>query len=219
MDFELVTPTGAAIVATAAKRFARWPTFAPERVGFGAGHRDIPDRPNLLRLVLGEPGAGPRMQGDDAQSQNAALAAPTHVVVEANVDDITGELAAYAIDVLLASGAIDAWASPVTMKKGRPGLVLSALTTAEHADSVSAVMLRETTSIGVRRSTVSRIERPRRTITVVTRYGEIRCKVSEGPFGPPQIKPEYEDCVARAREAGVPLREVIRAAVALAPVV
>ncbi len=218
IDFEFVTPTGAAIVATAAKQFARWPTFAPERVGFGAGQKDIPGRPNLLRLILGEPGIGPRARGSESPGAPGAPADETHVVVEANLDDITGELAAHAIDVLLATGALDAWASPVTMKKGRPALVLSALTTVAHAEAVSSAMLRETTSIGVRRTLVSRIERPRRTISVVTPYGEIRCKVSEGPFGPPQVKPEYDDCVARARESGVPLREIIRSVIALASI-
>lgn len=218
LDVELVTPTGAAIVATAAKRFARWPTFAPERVGFGAGQKELPDRPNLLRLVLGESGAGRRSAPESDGTIAAGDASATHVVVEANVDDITGEIAGHAIEVLLGSGALDAWASPITMKKGRPGLVIAALAEASHADAIASVMLRETSSIGVRRTPVSRIERPRRSIEVTTPYGSVRVKISEGPFGPPQIKPEYEDCAALARAAGVPLREVIRAAIASATV-
>jgi uncharacterized protein (DUF111 family) len=209
LDVELVTPTGAAIVATAAKRFERWPSFAPERVGFGAGQRELPDRPNMLRLVLG---AEPSRQREERLASTGA----THVVIEANVDDMTGELAGHAIDVLLASGAVDAWASPVTMKKGRPGLVLSALAPVEHADALASIMLRETTSIGVRFAPVSRVERPRRIVEIVTPFGTVRCKVSEGPFGPPLLKPEFDDCAARAREAGVPVREVIAAALAAA---
>lgn len=201
LDFELVTPTGAAIVRTVSKRFARWPAFAPERVGYGAGQRELPDRPNMLRVVLGT---------EDAASVEAP--GSTHVVLEANVDDMTGELAGHAIEVILAAGALDAWASPITMKKGRPGLLIGALAESEKADQIAAALLRETTSIGVRRTGVTRTERPRRLVTVKTAFGEVRCKVSEGPYGPPQVKPEYEDCAARAKESGAPLREVIAAA-------
>lgn len=203
LDVELVTPTGAAIVATVATSFERWPSFAPERVGYGAGQRELPDRPNLLRLVLGTP----------TQETEATVAA-SHVVLEANIDDMTGELAAHAIQVLLGAGALDAWATPATMKKGRPGLVVGALVKIGDADRLAEAMLRETTTIGVRRTLANRTERPRREITVTTSLGVVRCKISEGPFGPPQIKPEYEDCARIARESGVPLREVIRAALA-----
>jgi uncharacterized protein (TIGR00299 family) protein len=203
IDAELVTPTGAAILATAATRFERWPTFAPERVGFGAGQRELPDRPNLLRVVLGAPPG----RGDDA---------PSHVVLEANVDDLTGELAAHAIAALLSAGALDAWATPIVMKKGRPALTVAALAPQARADAVAATLLQETTTIGVRRIPVSRTERPRRTRTVNTAFGPISVKVSEGPFGPPQIKPEFDECAAAALAHGVPVREVIAAALVAA---
>ena len=204
IDAELVTPTGAAILATIAARFERWPTFAPEHIGFGAGQRELPDRPNLLRVVLGA----------RTESAGEAAALASHVIVEANMDDLTGEVAAYAIEALLAAGAVDAWATPITMKKGRPALTLAALAPSARADAVAATLLAETTTIGVRRIPVSRTERPRRTITVVTAFGPISVKVSEGPFGPPQIKPELDECAAAARAHGVPLREVIAAALA-----
>jgi hypothetical protein len=208
LDAELVTPTGAAILATAAARFERWPTFAPERVGFGAGHRELSDRPNLLRAVLGtRPGAA-------AEAGPAA----SHVIIEANVDDLTGEVAAHALEALFAAGALDAWATPITMKKGRPALTLAALAPAARADAVAACLLAETTSIGVRRTPVSRTERPRRTITVATAFGPIAVKISEGPFGPPQVKPEFDECAAAARTHGVPVRAVIAAALAAAKV-
>jgi hypothetical protein len=208
LDAELVTPTGAAILATAASRFERWPTFAPERVGFGAGTRELPDRPNLLRVVLGTRPA----------AADEAGAAASHVIVEANVDDLTGEVAAHAIEALFAAGALDAWATPITMKKGRPALTLAALAPAARADAVAAALLQETSTIGLRKIPVSRTERPRRTITVATAYGPIAVKISEGPFGPPQIKPEFDDCAAAARTHGVPVREVIAAALAAARV-
>jgi uncharacterized protein (TIGR00299 family) protein len=202
LDVELVTPTGAAILATLAEGFvARWPALSPERVGWGVGTRSLHDRPNALRLVLG------------AEVLLSEPAAGTHTLVEANVDDLTGELAAHAIAALLEAGALDAWASPVTMKKGRPGLVLSALCPSAAAEQVSATLLRETSSIGVRKSLVTRTERPRRVVEVSTRFGLIPLKVSSGPFGPPQVKPEFDACARAAREHGVTAREVIAAAI------
>jgi hypothetical protein len=207
LDAELVTPTGAAIVATVATRFERWPTFAPERVGWGAGKRELPDRPNLLRLVLGTRGAG---------ATDEPTIGASHVMLEANVDDMTGEMAAHAIEALFAAGALDAWAAPITMKKGRPALTIAALAPAPQADAVGAALLRETTSIGLRKIPVSRTERPRRSVVVETAYGRVRVKISEGPFGPPQVKPEFDDCVAAARSHGVSIREVLAAALAAA---
>jgi uncharacterized protein (TIGR00299 family) protein len=195
VDAELVTPTGAAILATTAAEFGRWPAMVPARVGTGAGTRAFAGRPNVLRVVLGE--------------VPVAATASELVMLEANVDDMTGELSAHAITVLLSLGALDAFATPVTMKKGRPGLVLSALCRAEQAELLSATLLRETTSLGVRRYSVSRRERPRRVVEVSTRFGPIPVKVSEGPYGPPQVKPEFDACSRAAAAAGVPVREVI----------
>jgi hypothetical protein len=204
LDAELVTPTGAAIIATVAEHFERWPTLVPERIGWGAGQRELPDRPNLLRVVLGSRSPSPENSWGSA----------SHVVIEANVDDLTGEVAGHAIDALLAAGAVDAWAVPITMKKGRPALTIAALAPAPQAEAVAGALLRETTSIGVRRTPVTRTERPRRTVTVETIYGQVRVKISEGPFGPPQVKPEFEDCAAAARTHGVPVRQVLAAAMA-----
>ncbi len=200
IEAELVTPTGAAIVATVATRFTSWPALAPERIGWGRGTQELADRPNALRVVLGRATAPRRT---DTQ---------THEIVEANVDDMTGELAAHAIEALLAAGALDAWAAPVTMKKGRPALTISALCIAAAADRVAETMLRETPSIGVRRYGVARVERPRQLVDVQTRFGVIPVKVSGGPYGAPQVKPEFDACAAAAAAAGVPVREVIAAA-------
>jgi uncharacterized protein (TIGR00299 family) protein len=209
-DFEFVTPTGAAIVAAHARGTSRWPSLTPERVGWGAGKATLPDRPNLLRVVLGQVAPGPT--GRDARSESAA----SHVVLQANLDDSTGELLAAAIEMVMAAGALDVWASPVTMKKGRPGWVLSAIAEAARSDEVAGSILRETTSIGVRRYPVSRVERPRRQVDVETSFGTIRVKIAAGPFGPPQVKPEFDDCFRAARAHGVPVREVLRAALSAA---
>jgi len=202
IDRELVTPTGAAIVAANAVRAERWPSMAPEHVGWGSGTMDLADRPNLLRAVLGAP--------------TIATKQGTHVVIEANLDDATGEMVAGAIEVLLAEGALDAWAAPITMKKGRPGVVLGVLCDASAASALAAVVLRETTTIGVRYAEFSRIERPRRMVEVETPYGKLPVKIAEGPYGPPQIKPEWDACAAAAKAHGVPVRVVIQAALSAA---
>jgi uncharacterized protein (TIGR00299 family) protein len=206
LDFEFVTPTGAAIVGAHASGSARWPSMSPERVGWGAGTAELPDRPNVVRAVLGSAGA--------ALAAAHGGGGATHAVLEANLDDATGELAASWIESLFAAGALDAWATPITMKKGRPALTLSALAPLARAEAVEHAMLRETTSLGVRRIDVARTERPRRIVEVETPYGPIPLKIAEGPFGPPQVKPEFEACAAAARAHGVPVREVVRAATA-----
>lgn len=198
IDFEFVTPTGAAIVGAHATASQRWPSMRPERIGWGAGSADLADRPNVLRAVLGSP-----------TGMTTGTTIATHAVFEANVDDATGELAASWIESLLAAGALDAWATPITMKKGRPALAISALAPIDRAQVVEHAILRETTSLGVRRHDVVRSERPRRIVQVDTRYGPIPVKVAEGPFGPPQVKPEFDACVAAARASGVPIREIL----------
>ena len=202
--FELVTPTGAAIVGAHAEGSAHWPSMVPEVTGWGSGTADLKDRPNLLRAVLG------------TSTQGSASAGPTHVVLEANMDDATGELLGHCIESLLGAGALDAWAMPLTMKKGRPAYLLGAITTAAAADRVAGVMLRESTTLGVRRHEVSRVERPRTIIEVKTRFGKVPVKVSSGPFGPPQRKPEFDACLALAKKHDVPVREVLEAALVAA---
>lgn len=205
-DFEFVTPTGAAIVAAHARASSRWPRMAPTRTGWGAGKAVLADRPNLLRAVLG------KRVADSGRKDGSA----SHVVVEANLDDTTGELIAAGLEAVLAAGALDVWASPTTMKKGRPAWILGALCDATRAEDVAHCILRETTSIGVRLHPVSRVERPRRVIHVETAFGAIAVKVSAGPFGPPITKPEFDDCLKAARAHGVPVREVLQAALSAA---
>jgi pyridinium-3,5-bisthiocarboxylic acid mononucleotide nickel chelatase len=203
IEAELVTPTGAAIVATVAKSFVAWPNIVPERVGWGMGTQVLADRPNVLRAVLG-------------QGPTAAEPVATHVVLETNIDDMSGELAGHALSQLLEAGALDAWITPIVMKKGRPAITLAALCTSARAEAIGAVLLRETSTLGYRRSPVSRGERPRRNVDVETPFGTVPVKVSEGPWGPPQLKPEFDICALRAQEHGVPVREVLQAALSAA---
>jgi pyridinium-3,5-bisthiocarboxylic acid mononucleotide nickel chelatase len=197
IEAETVTPTGAAIVGAACCRFSRWPQMVPERIGWGAGTLVLPDRPNALRVVLGMPFEG----------SNQADAG--HAILEANIDDMTGELAGHVISLLMHSGALDAWATPITMKKGRPGVVLSAIVAPGDSQRFSELILRETTTIGVRRTVADRVERPRRMIEVQTRFGAVPVKVAEGPYGPPQFKPEFDVCAKLAEQHEVPVREVL----------
>jgi uncharacterized protein (DUF111 family) len=198
LETELVTPTAAAILGTVAKGSSAWPTMVPRRVGWGAGTHVLPDRPNVLRVILGEKCS----DVDDAGSIE-------QTVIETNLDDATGELAGYCMKRLLDAGALDVWSVPVTMKKGRPGLVLSALVASSAATEIAAILLRESTSLGVRFHRVTRLVRPRRVLDVSTRYGRVPVKVGEGPFDSPQIKPEFDVCVHLAEEQNLPVREVL----------
>ena len=173
----------------------------------------LPGRDEALRVapthaVLGTPTAQANASNGHAHG--------THVVLEANLDDATGELLASCVEALLTEGALDAWAIPITMKKGRPAYTLSAIAPAALADRVAGVMLRESTTIGVRRHEISRVERPRRIEHVRTRFGKLPVKVADGPFGPPQRKPEFDACLEAARAHGVPVREVLEAALVAA---
>src|SRR5690606_32493422 len=154
LEVELVTPTGAAILATVANEFGDWFPITPEKVGFGAGTRGLPDRPNALRLVLGVLDQGARRM--------------THVLLETNLDDMTGEAVGYALTQVLKGGALDAWILPATMKKGRPGMVFCAIAERDQAAPVTALILEQTSSIGVRQTLISREELPRKHMQVST---------------------------------------------------
>ncbi|MBK9515756.1 MAG: nickel pincer cofactor biosynthesis protein LarC [Anaeromyxobacter sp.] len=206
---EAVTPTGAALLAHFAA-VGPLPAHVPLRVGYGAGTVTWPDRPNLLRLTLAEPaalaaaspGAGP---AEDPEGL---------YVVETTLDDCPGQLVARAMEVLLELGALDAWAAPITMKKGRPGVLLSALCDGAHRAAAARALLTETTTLGVRWHRVERQVAGREWHEVETGHGPVRVKVALLDGREVGAHPEYEDCLARARAAGVPVREVQAAALA-----
>lgn len=200
---ELVTPTGACLVAAAAKRFGRWPAMRPVATGWGAGTRELKDRPNLIRVVLG-------------RSDMEEMAQSEVVVLETNLDDCNPEVCAYALERALAEGALDVWWTAVGMKKGRAGVILSVLTRPDRADALARLLLSETSALGVRRRSMQRWERPRELIEVSTKYGTIRVKYARGDGLPTNVAPEMEDCRAAADKHGVPLRSVYAAATAAA---
>jgi uncharacterized protein (TIGR00299 family) protein len=198
---EAVTPTGAALLAGLFE-VGPLPPHRPTRVGYGAGTARWPDRPNVLRLTLGE------------VDPPAAAPGEALVVVECNLDDASGQLAARAIEAALEAGALDAWAAPLTMKKGRPGLLLGALCEPARRDAVARTFLTETTSLGVRFTPVERQALQRQLVPVETRYGTVCVKVARLDGRVVNAQPEYDDCLARATERGVPVKEVLAEAAA-----
>jgi uncharacterized protein (DUF111 family) len=206
---ELCTPTGAAILAAAVTAWTPAPTGRPAAIGWGAGDADLADRPNVLRVIAFAPA--------DALDR-AGAADPTSASdvwqIDANVDDMSPELCAPAADAIFAAGALDVWWSPITMKKGRPALLLSALAAEDARPAVIAAILRETTTIGVRYARRLRAVLARRTVTVETRYGAIPIKIAEDAGVLRNAAPEYEACAAAARRYAVPVKLVFAAALA-----
>jgi uncharacterized protein (TIGR00299 family) protein len=191
---ELVTPTGAAIVTTLAQ-FSR-PEMTVAGVGYGAGTRDPAGRPNVLRLVLGEAPGGAETR--------------PMVVIETNIDDMTPEMLAYAQEKLLAAGAADAWLTPVQMKKGRPGVILSAICSESQEEEIARLILRETSTLGVRVRPVHRWEAERETVEFESSLGPAAVKVKRLPGEPPRVSPEYEACKRLAKATGLAIADVYR---------
>ena len=211
---ELVTPTGAAIVAALARPGAAG-EIVPGAIGYGAGERELADRPNLLRIVLGERADAPPAPSV-AASAGPGLLRETMMVHEANVDDMNPEFLPAAVEALFAAGARDVTLAPVTMKKGRPGTLLQVIAEPAERERIAGVMLRETSTIGVRTHAVERLVLPREQRTVETPFGAIRVKVVTLPDGSRRAAPEHDDCLRAARAHDVPIADVRAAALAAA---
>jgi uncharacterized protein (TIGR00299 family) protein len=199
VEAELTTPTGAAIVATLAQSFGPVPPMTIERIGYGAGQRELESQPNLLRLLVGE---AADQAGDIEQLW----------IVETNLDDAPGELVGYCAERLWQAGALDVYTTPIQMKKNRPGVLLSVLCGRLDVERVESVMFQETTTLGVRRWPVSRRKLERRVQTVETPWGAIEGKLAIVPGRAPVFSPEYEACRRVAVAQSVPLREVMETA-------
>lgn len=198
---ELVTPTGAALVATLAQGSDGPPEgFKSEKIGYGAGSWDL-DIPNVLRAVLGE--------------TSGAAGPAEHLVVEANIDDLNPQLYPHVMEKLFAVGARDVWLTPITMKKSRPATELSVLADSHTFPAVAATLLAETTTIGMRYFPVHRLEAERRLVEVTTPWGPVKVKVSSLQGQVANVAPEYEDCRRLALENDVPLKVVWQKAVSL----
>ena len=199
---ELVTPTGAAIAKTLPHRFGAFPEMKVEKSAYGAGSRDFPGHPNVLRIVIGE--ALP------------VLAAKTRLeticVLEANLDDLNPQVFGYVMDRLLEEGALDVFGMPVQMKKNRPGTLLTALCKPEDAEKLMQLLFSETTTLGVRRREESRQTLARRWESVRIEWGEVRIKIASMNGTVTNYAPEYEDCRRIAAEHHVPLKTVMQEA-------
>jgi pyridinium-3,5-bisthiocarboxylic acid mononucleotide nickel chelatase len=197
---ELVTPTGAAL-ATLAEAFGELPPLVLETVGYGAGTTDFAERPNVLRVLVGR--VEPTAAGDVC-------------VLETNLDDFLPELVPDAIDACFAAGALDVWTAPVQMKKGRPGIVLSALARPFDEGAVAAAILRETSALGVRVGRLRRHELEREERTVDVAGGSVRVKVGRLEGKVVNVAPEHDDCAEIARTSGRPVKAVWAEALARA---
>ena len=190
VEGELVTPTGAAIVAALASPVPAFPALAIQKIGYGMGKKEFPDRPNLLRLVLGE--------SSDAYQVDQAI------VLESNIDDMNPEFYEHLMDRLFRKGALDVSFAPLQMKKNRPGTLLRVIAEEMDAELLTELILQESTTLGVRSYSVKRKKLPREVREVETRYGKVRVKVS----GEVRFQPEYDDCRRIALEKDVPIQEV-----------
>jgi uncharacterized protein (TIGR00299 family) protein len=210
---ELVTPTGAAIVRTLCSRFTPFPAMKVERAGYGAGTREFPDHPNLLRLTIGESITETAHTSPDAALINEIPERDRIAVLEANLDDLSPQVLGYAMERLLAEGALDVFSIPVQMKKSRPGALLTVLAKTEDADRLAKLIFAETTTLGVRSREEYRQVLTRRWETVATTWGPVRIKIANMNGTVSNYAPEYEDCRALAEAQHVPLRTVIQEAV------
>jgi uncharacterized protein (TIGR00299 family) protein len=196
---ELLTPTGALLVTGHAEAYGPLPPLRIEAVGHGAGTRDPQGRPNVLRVFVGEeqsqPSAGERV-----------------LVIEAEVDDMSPQLCGPLVDALLRAGALDAYLTPVLMKKGRPGVLITAVLEPAHREAVEEALFRDTTTLGVRRQEMERTVLDREVVAVATPYGPVGVKVGRRGGRVYNAQPEFDDCQRTAQAAGVPVKEVWGAA-------
>jgi len=207
MQKELVTPTGAAIVATLCQSFGPQPPLRVQSIGYGAGATDLEGQPNVLRIMVGE-----SLQHLETEFDEEIR------VIEANLDDLNPQVYGYFAEKALAAGALDVFTTPVQMKKGRPGTLLTLLCKPENARKLTDLVFAETTTFGLRSYTAERRILPREWQSVQTRFGEVRMKIARVNGKVLQVSPEYEDCRKLAEEKKVALREVMDEAMRLGPV-
>lgn len=205
VEGELVTPTGAALVATLASGFGPMPPLKVERIGYGAGEKDFPGHPNLARVFLGQ-----KMEA--IQAQPGAAGDEIVSIIEANVDDMSPQLYGYFLEQALAAGALDVTCSALQMKKNRPGFLLSILCAPEKSDALAQLLFEQTTTIGVRIYEARRKVLERELVSVETPYGPVNVKVAKREGQVVNVAPEYEDCQRLAREKSIPLKQVMLAA-------
>jgi len=200
LNGETVTPTGAAIIATLGSHFGEAPRMTIEKIGYGAGQKDFPDRPNLFRLIL---------SADETSWKQEEM-----LVMETNIDDMNPEFYDYVLDRLFAAGARDVFLSSIQMKKNRPGTLLSVIAEPSLREKLSGIIFRETSTIGIRYYPVNRMILKRTASRVKTKFGTVKVKIIEEPDGTKRTTPEYEDLKRIAEAKKIPLKvfydEVLR---------
>lgn len=209
VEQELVTPTGAALLRAIGPSFGPQPAMRVERIGYGAGTRNSKDFPNVLRLSVGETSEAEAVGG-----RSHAANCETVTVLETALDDLTPQVLAYVAETALARGALDAMLTPVIMKKGRPGTLLTVLCNPADSAALERLILTETSTLGVRIRQERRSCLERRHVAVATEYGEIRIKVGRLGGETMNAAPEYEDCRAAAAKHRVAIKQVQQAAIA-----
>ncbi|MEH1968999.1 nickel pincer cofactor biosynthesis protein LarC [Nostoc sp.] len=212
IDRELVTPTGAAIATTLARDFGSPPAIAIKQIGLGAGTINLPI-PNILRLWLGESAI---LQSNFSDFEDTSSNLETISVLETQIDDLNPQAIGYVFEALFAAGAVDVFTQAIGMKKSRPGILLTVICHPENLLSCEAVLFRETTTLGIRRTTQQRAILQREIQEVEIEYGKVRVKVAWKGQSPEKVianvQPEYEDCAELARKHNIPWREIQRLA-------
>jgi len=210
---ELVTPTGAALLAELAESFGPMRGLVAEKIGFGLGTRDNKTRPNVLRAVLGSESFSLDPRPSTLESlESLDWGTDAITVLETNLDDISAEILGNFVERALAAGALDVFHTPIQMKKNRPGVLLTILCAQGDADKFSEMILRETSAFGVRRHSAERRKLRREFVTVKTPFGEVTVKLGRLNGKVVQAAPEFESCKKIAEQAGVPLKQVYEAA-------
>ena len=212
---ELVTPTGAALLAELAESFGPMEGLVAEKVGFGLGTRTNKTRPNVLRAVLGT--KDPKSEIRNPKSGPRDWEIDTIAVLETNLDDISAEILGNFVERALAAGALEVFHTPIQMKKNRPGVLLTVLCAEADAEKFSEMILRETSAFGVRRHSAERRKLRREFVTVKTAFGEVTVKLGKLNGKVVQAAPEFESCKKIAEQAGVPLKQVYEAALIAFP--
>jgi pyridinium-3,5-bisthiocarboxylic acid mononucleotide nickel chelatase len=205
---ELVTPTGAAIIATVCEQFGPQPAMSVSAIGYGAGTIDLEHQPNVVRIMIGE------VAEESVSAEKSTFGFDEEIaVIEANLDDMNPQIYGHFQERAFAQGALDVYTTPVQMKKNRPGTLLTVLCKPQDTQSLMDLIFAETTTIGARTYNAKRRVLPRETVTVTTTFGDVRMKVASVNGHIRQATPEYEDCRRLAVEKNVPLQTVISEAV------
>lgn len=198
VEMEMTTPTGAAILTTVCDRFGPLPSLTIDKIGLGAGTRDVPEQANILRLFVG--------------TVELPYASDRIWVLETNLDDLPGEVVGYTTAKLLDAGALDAFVTPIYMKKNRPGVMVTVLVDESKIPEMEEILFRETSTLGIRRYPVSRHKLKRKPLEVETKFGPLKGKLGWIEGRPPAFSPEYDECARLASAHGVPIRDVYDAA-------